>query len=312
MSALGRIGHSLKGRVQAAVVVVSDGHAGFIQGRQSTSVKFQYLHSTKLSYNHLLSQSVVLSRCKQNDRNDGCRSLRTNTKDNIDEESGLPLTHSTKGVLVYTGRMTQYVKGLKTLSLSTSLLALLAQPMVLSAAKDDLIFKAGVMGSISAVVFCTPALVHFVTKKYVSDIYFNKDTKMFTLAYKSFFLRRKELEFKAEDVVIPFTPRMFVTHVVKGRSCFIEFEEFRDKEIYKHMAGYDKPLDLTGGNQDQENKTKAKKKKKFGLFEDEDIKRKPEADKTLPPELLARQAMYDDDDDDWQHVTKEKQKNKMH
>lgn len=320
MTTLTRLCAGLKARGCTAATLLRGGNGGFFQGRQITSSSLQQLCLRQSNYNHMQSKAAILSSSKENGLS--TRNLKTNSSDNIDQESRMPLTHPTKGVLVYTGKMTQYVKGLKTLSLSTSLLALLAQPMVLSAAKDDLVFKAGVMGSISAVVFFTPALVHFVTKKYVTDIYYNKDTKMFTLACKSFFLRRKEWEFKAEDVVIPFTPRMFVTHVIKGRSFFIDFEEFRDKEIYKHMVGYDKPLDLTSGS--QENKTKAKKKKKFGLFEDEAEKMKQMEEKKMPPEFISRQLMFDDDDDDWQHgkqksetqddikhFPKEKQKNKM-
>ncbi|XP_053401214.1 transmembrane protein 70 homolog, mitochondrial-like [Mercenaria mercenaria] len=309
MSTLLRIGHCLKGRIPAQVVVVFDGQRGLMPARTNDCANLQQFHSLKSNYHQLQSSCNTL--VSQQTRAIDSRTLKTNASDNIDEDSRMPLTHPTKGVLVYAGRMTQYIKGLKTLSLSTSLLALLAQPMVLSAAKDDLLFKAGLMGSISAALFSTPALVHFVTKKYVTDVYFNEDTKMFTLAYKSFFLRRKELQYRAGDVVIPFAPRMFVTHIVKGRSFFIELEEFRNKEIYKHMVGYDKPMDWGIGTQNV--KTKPKKKKKFGLFEDEDEKEKQMAEKRTPPEFISKQMMFDDDDDDFEHSVKEKQRrSKMH
>lgn len=233
------------------------------------------------------------------------RHLKTAASENRDPESGMPLFHPKKGVLVYTGGMARNVKGLKMLSLSTSLLALLAQPFVLSAAKEDLVFKAGLMGSISAVVFFTPALVHFVTKKYVSDIYFNDDTKIFTLAYRSFLLRRKELEYRAADVEIPFSPRMFTTHLIKNRAFFIVAEDFRGKEIYRHMIGFDKPLDINVGRKDQP----VKKKKKFGLFEDEDEKDKVQKAKKEEPFVFSRHLMYDDDDDD--QAAKQKQNSKM-
>lgn len=260
---------------------------------------------------YLKSSSFILSKPVHSGKLD-FRPLQTQGDFNVDEESKLPLRHPSKGVLVYTGRMAQYVKAVKTLSLSTSMLALLAQPAVIAAAKDDLMFKAGLMGSISAVIVSTPALVHFVTKKYVTDVYFNEDTKVFTLAHRSFFLRRKELQYTAGDVVLPFAPRMFVSHIVKGRGFFIELEAFRDTEIYKHMVGFDKPMDFTSGRQTG----KPKMEKKFGLFENDNNTQNQLAEKTPAHELKAKQ-MDDDEDDNVAYVVeflakeKQKHKNKM-
>ena len=305
MAGLARLGHQVRFRLPSEAVRCSIGGLSTTRIICCNSVK-----CLATSKHHSLYPDGNFRKIQPTTNVDS-RALKTQASDNIDEESGLPLIHPTRGILVYSGKMSSYVKGLKTLSLSTSLLALLAQPMVLSAAKDDMLFKAGLIGSFSVVLFSTPVLVHFVTKKYVTDIYFNEDNKMFTLAYKSFFLRRKELQYKAGDVEIPFAPRMFVTHIIKGKSFFIELDEFRGKEIYKHMVGFDKPIDLGLGNQNKQ--SKPKKKKKFGLFEDEDEKEKEVADKKKSPEFISKQLMYDDDDDDdASHVGKQKQANKMH
>ncbi|XP_060586415.1 transmembrane protein 70 homolog, mitochondrial-like [Ruditapes philippinarum] len=304
MAALARLGHHVKSRLPVQVV-----RGGLINTRIRINSCASLHFSPTSNYHHLQSHDSFSK--SQQTKNVDSRALQTEGSNNKDEESGMPLMHPTRGVLVYTGKLTTYVKGLKMFSLSTSFLALLAQPMVLSAAKDDLLFKAGLMGSISAALFSTPVLLHFVTKKYVTDIYFNEENKMFTVAYKSFFLRRKEMQFNAEDVVVPFTPRMFVTHIIKGKSFFIVMEEFRDKEIYKHMVGYDKPMDYGMDDQNKQTTPVRKKNKKFGLFNEEDEKSKQVVDKEPRREFMSKQLMLDDDDDVVQHTDKQKQSNKM-
>lgn len=297
----------MQGRVCMQLIAFVDGQVINILGRNCLpgNLKQQKILSScgfhTNSRTRLAEYDYITKHCS-------VRTLKTNASENIDPESGMPLFHQKKGVLVYTGGMARNVKGLKMLSLSTSLLALLAQPFVLSAAKEDLVFKAGLMGTISAVVFFTPALVHFVTKKYVSDIYFNEETKVFTLAYRSFFLRRREWEYKAEDVEIPFAPRMFTTHLIRNKAFFIVAEDFRGKEIYRHMIGFDKPMDITGGSKPK--KMAEKKKKKFGLFEDEEDKEKLQKVEKKETPIMSRQLMYDDDDDK-DNAVKQKQNNKM-
>ncbi|KAL4234098.1 Transmembrane protein 70 [Mactra antiquata] len=217
----------------------------------------------------------------------------------IDEESKLPLTHPTKGTLVYFGRLSPYTKRLKILSLTTSALAAFAQPFILSAARDDMLIKAGILATLASCVLATPFAVHFVTKKYVTDIYFNSDTKVFTLTTRGFFLQKKELEYKAEDVEFPFVPRAFVSHLIKGKSFFIEECEFRGKEIYMHMVGFDKEFTLQKGQ-----------KKKFGIFDGQEEEKKVESksDVFVPPRI----AFYDDDDgDSFIQQKREKEKKKV-
>lgn len=71
-----------------------------------------------------------------------------------------------------------------------------------------------------------------------------KKTKKFSLGKISFFLRRKETEFTADDVVIPDIPGTFSTYKIKGKPVFINRTLFTSKEVYKHMVGYDKPIDF--------------------------------------------------------------------
>lgn len=261
-------------------------------------------------------------------------------KDDIrtkDPESGLPIIHPKKGLLVYTGSLSSNLTRVKMVSMSTSMISVFVQPFVISAAKDDMMMKAGILGTISTLVFCTPALLHFVAKKYITDIYYNEDTKVFTLARKTFFLRRKEVEYKAEDVKIPFHGGFLVNHVIKGTNYFIDVASFRSKDIYKHMVGYDSPMteEIKILSSDVTAPKKEMSKKKFGLFEDEDetVKNQhlePDANKKIAlmrdepqktrvqtamppkPSMLGNPVLLDDDDDDC-GTTKaaEKQKTKI-
>lgn len=227
------------------------------------------------------------------------RNFFSKSGENVDEESGMPLRHPEKGILVYTGRMSKVVRNLKILSLSTSLVSAGCQPFIIAAAKDDFIVTAGILSSMCLLVFSTPIILHIVTKKYVTDIYFNEDTKTFTLARKSFFIRRKEVQYKADDAKVSLDGGLFVTHKVKGVPYFIEYTDFRSKELYLHMVGYDKPVDC--GIPDPNAHMRSKK---FGLFEDEEDLRKPST--SVP--LRSNMAMIDDDDDEIVHKTPIKKK----
>ncbi|XP_052815259.1 uncharacterized protein LOC128242215 [Mya arenaria] len=259
--------------------------------------------------------------------------------DNLkDPESGLPFYDSKKGMLVYTGPLTQNVTRIKAVSLTTSLVAVFAQPFVIAAAQEDMMMKAGVLGTISTIIFCTPVLLHLVAKKYVTDIYFNEDTKIFTFARKSFFLRRKEVEFRAEDVKLPFVGGLFVNHIIKGGKYFIDATQFRSKDIYKHMVGYDMPEVDDDEHNLETAKTSltVKKGKKFGLFEDEEednentdihfnkkiglmqdepdkTSRRPKMMTPPMPTMYSDPVMMDDDDDGYvSHPKTSKQKKMKH
>ena len=220
------------------------------------------------------------------------RAFITKSGDNIDEESGLLLKHPEKGILLYSGRMTKVVRNLKIVSLSTSLVSGGCQPLIVAAAKDDFMVTAGILSTMCLVVFSTPVLLHFVTRKYVTDIYYNEDTKIFTLARKSFFIRRKEVQYKAEDAKVSLDGGLFVTHKVKGQPYFIEYTDFRSKELYLHMVGYDKPLEYAIPDPNRHMKAK-----KFGLFENEEAAQQTR--QSAP--LRGNMSMLDDDDYDIVH-----------
>jgi hypothetical protein len=73
-----------------------------------------------------------------------------------------------------------------------------------------------------------------VTKKYITDIYYDRATKKFTASRYSFFLRRKEIEYTADDVEVPGVTGVFTTMKIKGKPFFVDENCFKDFDVYIH------------------------------------------------------------------------------
>ena len=184
--------------------------------------------------------------------------LRKKLNENLDEQSGQPFLHPDKGELVYSGTLTKGIKRLKRLSIFSSCLGVMAIPLFLQKG-----IPLVAIGGFSFFIFITPLLIHFVfAKKYVTDIYYNSETKKFSMAKLSFLLFRKEFEYTANDVVIPDIPGAFATYKIQGKPVFINRDMFTSKEAYKHMVGYDKPLDLNMYDKARDEQAKSESKTK--------------------------------------------------
>lgn len=96
---------------------------------------------------------------------------------------------------IYFGTLTPKIRAVKVFSLSTSVIGLAAQPM--------LIEKASQIGGTSIVIlvcsfvgfftFITPLVLHFITKKYVTEINYDADKDEYTATTLSILLRKKEV-----------------------------------------------------------------------------------------------------------------------
>lgn len=106
--------------------------------------------------------------------------------------------HTTDGQeKVYTGSLASRMKAVKVFSLTTSITGCVVQPTLLEQS-----MKIG--GTAMAVAACgvagfftivTPLLLHFVTKKYVTELYYNEKTGEYTAVTISLFLMRQEVSF---------------------------------------------------------------------------------------------------------------------
>lgn len=97
---------------------------------------------------------------------------------------------------IYFGTLTPKIRAVKAFSLSTSVIGLAAQPM--------LIEKSSQLGGTSIVIlvcsfvgfftFITPLVLHFITKKYVTEISYDPLKDEYTATTLSIFLTRKEVK----------------------------------------------------------------------------------------------------------------------
>ncbi|CAH0579108.1 unnamed protein product [Chrysodeixis includens] len=159
---------------------------------------------------------------------------------------------------IYYGPLTPQIKGVKVFSLSSSVAGLIAQPIIIR--------EAASLGSTSLIValcsvvgfftFVTPVLLHIITKKYVTELHYNPETSTYKAITINFFLARKQIEFKVDDVVVPEVPSMFTTLNAKGYPLFLEAQHFSDPMHYAKLMGYDKPMDFKLGEQDNDSTSK--------------------------------------------------------
>ena len=151
---------------------------------------------------------------------------------------------SDKGDVVYRGAISTMIKGVKIFSLSTSALGICLQPMLLFSNQElPMALRFAVGGFLNFFIFMNPFIIHYIAKKYVTELRWNRSTGVFTAVTWTFFVQRRELQFTAEDVKVPDMPGMFTFLEAKGTPLFLEPNAFEDKEAYIHLMGLHKPLD---------------------------------------------------------------------
>lgn len=157
---------------------------------------------------------------------------------------------------IYYGTLTRQVRALKLFSLLTSTGGLLAQPFLYSK-----VVESGNTGAVLGIfafgvlAITTPLLIHIITKKYVTHLYYNaKEDKYIANTY-NLFVQTKELTFTPDDVVVPDVTGMFTNCIIKGTPLFLEQEFFHDPTHYIRIMGYDKPIDFKLSNKNNLDQT---------------------------------------------------------
>ena len=154
-----------------------------------------------------------------------------------------------KGDLVYIGTLVDKVRLVKTFSLSTSIMGVIVQPLIFSQnAELPLALKLVLGGTLSFFIFLTPLLLHIITKRYITSMYYNQDTAQFTVETLSIFVTPKTTVFRPTQVTVPDIPGMFTTFKVDGKPLFLDPTLFLDRDVYIRLMGYDKPIDWNVSN----------------------------------------------------------------
>lgn len=163
-----------------------------------------------------------------------------------------------RGTLVYVGTLSKGVKLAKAFSVTSSGIALCMQPFIIGELNSlPLPIQMAVGGGIGFFIMATPILMHWLTKRYVTTMYFNRDEEEFTAATYSLFLREKLWKFTTKDVEIPTTPGLLTSIKVRGKPLFCDQTLFLDKDAYIRLMKYDEPLEWQLPPEEEEKKNES-------------------------------------------------------
>lgn len=161
--------------------------------------------------------------------------------------------------LVYVGGLTSQLKMAKILSLSSSAMGIGLLPFLTQTLSASTFFaQAFVYGTTGFFIFATPLLSQYLTRRYVSRMYYNYEEKKFKAVLFNFFLREYVMEFDLKDVYMPDIPGAFSTLKLKSnkRSLFVDLNQIDDVRLVEKILGYDQPFDIkkyTDQSSDKEN-----------------------------------------------------------
>lgn len=108
---------------------------------------------------------------------------------------GSGVSDTRKGsVQVYYGNLTPQIRAVKIFSLLSSVTGLASQPILIQQVPNlGTPTVVALFGFVGFFTFVTPVLLHMITKKYVTHIYFDSSTGTYSAICLTFFLRRKKV-----------------------------------------------------------------------------------------------------------------------
>jgi hypothetical protein len=113
---------------------------------------------------------------------------------------------------IYQGILATQIKLVKSFSLLTSMIGISCQPVLMQQNNAHLAIMAGAGIFLSFFTFATPILIHWISKKYVTELNYNKLDDTYTAVTYSLLLRRKE-------VIYFSTENKFLTALLKKLKC---------------------------------------------------------------------------------------------
>lgn len=169
-------------------------------------------------------------------------------------------TDKSNNISVYAGPLGGQIRRVKVFTLITSLSGLFAQPVIYERAQElgtNTILIYGLCSFVGFFTFVTPFLIHLITKKYVTEITYNKMNDSYTATVITLLLRRREITFKPGEPIVPDVLGMFTSMTIRGIPLFIDARFFEDLGHYKKIMGYDKPIDFKLSSSDKPRMTQS-------------------------------------------------------
>lgn len=168
----------------------------------------------------------------------GCRPVSTKAEKH--EDSGLLLNDPKKGKLVYYGPFGSRVRGLKILSISSSMTCMSLFPFLVMRAEKLPPFFQGLCGLVAGFfIFLQPVIIHWLVYRYVIALYYDRQTKTFTATTMTFIGTKKDMKFTKNDIEKIEVPTLFERVRVKGRPLYMENDFFLDIDAFRIIMNYD-------------------------------------------------------------------------
>ncbi|KAL2742267.1 hypothetical protein V1477_009896 [Vespula maculifrons] len=157
---------------------------------------------------------------------------------------------------IYHGILKSKVRNLKIFSLGTTACTIAIQPFFITncSTLDSII---GIVGSIVFTMFSIfiTLLLHIITRRYVTYIYYDSEKDKYLATTYSLFLRENKIEFTPADVALPKINAMITTCFIKGKPLLFDENYFNDYSHYQKIMGFDKPIDYKLSNPNLDNVT---------------------------------------------------------
>ena len=146
---------------------------------------------------------------------------------------------------VYEGPIAKSVKFVKILSLTTAATMFVVAPLTIFFGKQaaSLPLKVCLVIFLCSLGSGSTALLHWVSRSYVSKMEFNPQEKRFAVETLSLFASRKRAEFSVDDVTVYPDTRAFSTFEAHGGKYFIHTELVEAQQILSFIAEW------KGGNE---------------------------------------------------------------
>merc|ERR1712241_956391 len=97
---------------------------------------------------------------------------------------------------IYNGILSTQIKLVKSFSLMTSFIGIAFQPILYTYSSANAAVVLGAGAFLSFFTFATPLLIHSVSKKYVTKLYYNQVEDKYTAYVYNLFVKPKKIEFR--------------------------------------------------------------------------------------------------------------------
>ena len=139
--------------------------------------------------------------------------------------------------LVYEGPLSRSVQLVKVFSLSTAFATIVATPILMIYGKES-VPVAGKMAIGATIVTAgtsTTFLLHWMTKVYVHKMFYSATTETFIVETMSMFARRKETEFKLNEIKLAKEPTAFTTFQAQGKKYFLHTDLLEAQQVLQFI-----------------------------------------------------------------------------